>query len=342
VLRITEIDPFDDDAHDAYWCTYAAAERGARGPGATIWTHHETRMELRQRTTRVERRVFLARDGDDVLGTGTLALPHADNVRIAALTVHVPPQNGGRGVGSAILAQLERIARDASRTTLTSRTAWPYALGGAGAPDHGGLAFARRHGYRLGLTDLENRLTLPLPGRVADALRSRADARRTDFRLHSWVGPVPEQFAAGWEALDSSLDTEAPVGDMDRERTAASIERLRESEQLLRAQRRFSLGTVAVAGPEHRAAREVVAYTQLVVSEDRTAYQWGTLVRRDARGNGLGLAVKLANLELLAREAPDVTTVCTYNADVNEHMLAINDALGFRPAEYLGELQKKI
>ena len=52
----------------------------------------------------------------------------------------------------------------------------------------------------------------------------------------------------------------------------------------------------------------MVAYTDIAttVHEPGRAYQWGTLVRGDARGHRLGLAVKVANLRLLQRERPDV------------------------------------
>jgi hypothetical protein len=42
------------------------------------------------------------------------------------------------------------------------------------------------------------------------------------------------------------------------------------------------------------------------------------------------MLVKLANLVRLAEAAPERTVVYTWNADENEHMLAINIALGFQ------------
>ena len=43
------------------------------------------------------------------------------------------------------------------------------------------------------------------------------------------------------------------------------------------------------------------------------------------------MRMKLANLVRLGEVAPERTTVYTWNADENEHMLAINIALGFEP-----------
>ena len=86
-----------------------------------------------------------------------------------------------------------------------------------------------------------------------------------------------------------------------------------------------------------------MAYTDLAttVARTRTAYQWGTLVRGDAPGHRLGIAVKVANLRLLQRERPDVRTLITYNAEVNAHMVGVNDRLGFVPVARLGEFQRR-
>jgi hypothetical protein len=54
------------------------------------------------------------------------------------------------------------------------------------------------------------------------------------------------------------------------------------------------------------------------------------------------MAVKIANLRMLQQHASAVRDVYTYNAGVNEHMLAINRALGFAPSEHMGEFQKKL
>ena len=76
---------------------------------------------------------------------------------------------------------------------------------------------------------------------------------------------------------------------------------------------------------------EIAGYTELELPFEREfAYQSDTLVVGAHRGNGLGMLVKLANLVRLAESSPERTVVYTWNADENEHMLAINVALGFR------------
>jgi hypothetical protein len=74
----------------------------------------------------------------------------------------------------------------------------------------------------------------------------------------------------------------------------------------------------------------------------RAAEQDDTLVAKPHRGHGLGILVKLANLRRLQKEYPEVERVMTFNAEENEHMLSINVQLGFKPAGYDGEWQKRI
>jgi hypothetical protein len=51
--------------------------------------------------------------------------------------------------------------------------------------------------------------------------------------------------------------------------------------------------------------------------------------RRD-RYHRLGLLIKVAMLELLADHEPRLERIITGNADVNEHMIAINTELGYQ------------
>ena len=83
--------------------------------------------------------------------------------------------------------------------------------------------------------------------------------------------------------------------------------------------------------------------TQLGVSPDdpRWGHQGLTAVTRQHRGHRLGLLVKTAMLEWLAEAEPAVERIDTGNAADNEHMIAVNDALGFEadlPAFHTVEL----
>lgn len=97
--------------------------------------------------------------------------------------------------------------------------------------------------------------------------------------------------------------------------------------------------TVAV-GPDG----DVVALTELMVTEHGrgAVFQGGTLVLPAHRGHRLGIATKVANLRRFQETFPYAQLVHSWNAEDNGPMVDINDALGFRPVEYLAEMQRKL
>jgi hypothetical protein len=68
---------------------------------------------------------------------------------------------------------------------------------------------------------------------------------------------------------------------------------------------------------------------------DGFAHQGDTIVDPAHRGRRLGLRIKLANLELLVREHPEVRAIDTFNADDNRWMIAVNEAMGFVPIQHV-------
>ncbi|MGF6824038.1 GNAT superfamily N-acetyltransferase [Microbacterium sp. ZKA21] len=333
-ITISRIDPFDDDAYDAWWEAYAAARRVDMGENAVIWSRDESRAELQQPSATTERRAFVAQEGA-VVGSASIGLPLKDNVHSAGIGVNVPPEHRRRGVGSALLAHVEAEAAAAGRTTLRADIFWPASASadGTGEP---GYEFARRHGFAVALGDLQGRLDLPVADAAIEELLAEAPA--PGYTIRSWAGAVPEDVVVEWAALDASLDTEAPTGDLDIETASADVADFRADEALVARQGRTSYGTIALTADGH-----VAAYTQIVVSiDDSNAYQWGTLVRREDRGHRLGLRIKLENLRMLQQHSPGTTRVYTFNADSNAHMLAVNTRLGFRTTARMAELQKRL
>ncbi len=174
---------------------------------------------------------------------------------------------------------------------------------------------------------------------LLDRLAAEAAPHHTAYSLRSWVGPVPDDLVQSFAELVALLMVEAPTGELEREPESADVDALRRSEELLRDQGRTVFNTVAVD-----ADGVVVAYTNLGISapDPGNAFQWGTLVRRADRGHRLGMAVKVANLRLLSEHEVPAVRMHTWNAGVNDHMIGINERLGFRPVERNGEFQKKV
>ena len=85
---------------------------------------------------------------------------------------------------------------------------------------------------------------------------------------------------------------------------------------------------------EHVPSGRLVAFSELLLAHDTPdqAWQMATVVHPLHRGHRLGLAVKIANLDLLAEKAPAVRLIVTGNAQSNAPMIAVNDMLGFEVA----------
>jgi GNAT superfamily N-acetyltransferase len=338
-MEIVVVDPYDEGMLASWHAVLDAVDQADRPETADTWSLEELRAELRQKSDYWRRCSFAARVAGETVGAAWLALSLQDNLHRAELFVAVLPAHRRRGVGTALLHHVEEIARTEDRTVAGAEADWPSATGPEGS-GWAGPEFLGHHGYERVLVDVQRRLPLPVDHRVLDELAHEAAERADGYALRSWIGPVPEELVAGWAALDASLETEAPTGGLDLEPRAAAVAKVREEEELMATQRRTSYATVALD-----ADGQVVAYTQIAVSSDGTgkAYQGGTLVRRDHRGHRLGLAVKAANLRLLHDTGlGDITQLVTYNAASNEHMVGVNDRLGFRPVEWAGEFQKRL
>ena len=162
-------------------------------------------------------------------------------------------------------------------------------------------------------------------------------ARR--WRSPSMWGPLPDELVGGFLAIQNMFISEAPSGDADVENEVWDEARLRGIETRAAAARRQDARTFAVTRDG-----EVVALTEAFVNETRPdrGLQSGTLVVGDHRGHRIGLAIKVANQQAMAERFPELEWLMTGNADVNVHMNAINDRLGYRVVGRCLEVEKTI
>lgn len=338
-LDIRPVDPTDPASFDPFFDVYAAAcSHGPQGEYATVWQSEEVRVAMADPDERTFRLGWSGHLDGRVVATGWLQGSTVDNTDLADVLVCCPPAERGHGYAAEVLAHVEDEARARGRSRLVGEVVWPYADGVAGSGS-AELAWARRQGFELGLVDVQRRLPLPVDPALLDALAAQAAPHHEGYTLRSFVGPVPDDIVEAWAALSATLMTEAPMGDIEREAEVGDVAAVRAAEAMVEKQGRRKVSTAAFA-PDG----ELVACTDLAltVHESERAYQWGTLVRPDHRGHRLGLAIKVANLRLLQETEPQITTLVTFNADVNAPMVAVNDLLGFRPVQWMGELQKRL
>lgn len=284
------------------------------------------------------RKVLLAAlDGDQVVGAAFFGLPQKDNTTLAEGDFGIDP--------AADVAQVLPLLWDQARRHLSAagrRTAqvWmSHSLAGEGellVPRTGAgrlpldpLASALRSlGFELEQVERHSALDVAaaLPVAVSEAERSRV-AAGSAYETLSWVGATPEDLRIGMADLMARMSTDVPSGELELEPEEWDAERVAEGDRVSAELGRRRMTTVA----RHVTTRQLVAFTVIEQPGDKpqVAYQEDTLVHAGHRGHRLGMLVKAVNLAVLAREAPEVARVHTWNATENAHMLAINMALGF-------------
>lgn len=264
---------------------------------------------------------WLARDiAGAPCGWFVLTLPERENRSYAYLHLFVHAARRRARLGRALACHAAARAVRSGRTLLNGDTREGSA----------GDAFARAVGAREGITDVRRVLRLATLSRPALAgLRASVQAAASGYSLLRWEGPVRPEHAAAIAAVTNS------AGDIPRdtgqEAQRWDAERVRRTELRIAAQGQHYYTVVA----RHDASGELAGYTQLGV--DPLVPEWGyqelTAVARPHRGHRLGMLVKIGMLDLLAAREPALRHIITGNADGNEHMVAINDALGFVPLD---------
>ncbi|GAB3851287.1 GNAT family N-acetyltransferase [Nocardioides maradonensis] len=338
-LQITRPDGYDDAELAAWWEVYRAGLSHDLGRHSTYWQLPEIAAMVRGDWIRNDHELFAARLGDEIVGVALAWYPLLDNLSSVDVELAVPHEHRRNGYGTRLLAAVEEAATARGRTTVTSLTSWRVddPAGEAGSP---GARFAARHGYAIGLGDVQRELALPVDDGVLASLAAEAAEHTQGYEIRTWVGAIPEDLLQSHVELSSRLNTEAPQGEMEWENESTDLDAARDQDRFHEACGRAMYRAVALDP-----AGTVVAYSDLALAEHDPSwvFQWGTLVDPAHRGHRLGLAVKVANLQQLQRDPRTAgRRVATWNAGVNDHMIAINERLGFQVTCHGGELIKKL
>jgi GNAT superfamily N-acetyltransferase len=334
-VQIHPVDLDDDVAMAQLWAVEAASKRMGR-PWADPEDVRAFTLDHRYVDPGEDHELWAAWDGGRVVGLAQLWFPLNDNTDKVWAGVDVHPDDRGRGVGSALVEQCVARAVQRGRAELLGDLLAPL----GSTPDHPYRRFAQRHGFSEASLESMRHLALPVPGpRLDELAESARPLWSTHYRLATFVGGVPEPLQKSLCDTENQLAVDAPGGTVEYEPESLDPERYQLHLRLFAQIGRERYTTVALDRDE-----QVVAYTDLVIGAgtQTMVWQWGTLVRREHRGHRLGLAVKVENLRRLQADRPERGLVITGNADVNAHMLAINEALGFRLAEVCPQLQRRL
>ncbi|TDD88037.1 GNAT family N-acetyltransferase [Actinomadura rubrisoli] len=255
-------------------------------------------------------RLWAAADGGRLAAVAALRLPGAPGAdRPAEIDIQVRPEWRRRGLGGRLLAVAAGGLRADGRSSVIAQVL-------AGTP---AVPFLESHGFECVLTLKGMLLRLDeLPaGRVA-RLVAQGPA---GYRLVRWRGVVPDEHATALAGAKTAMADLA-----EYEGTPWDAHRVRETAEMV-AKRGDDLYTVAALD-----GAAIAGFTEVVVPLGAAgrAAQYDTAVVPEHRGRRLGIWVKAAMLQWLAGERPEVREIETDNSGDNEHMIAVNEELGFR------------
>lgn len=296
-------------------------------------TLRELTVELRNGDPSGRLEALGAFEGDEMLGAAFVWYPLLDNTDLLLAMAFVEPGRRGQGIGSTLVDGCVRRAEELGRHTLMTQGYYPV----ADRDDHPYRRFAERHRFALASTEVVRELELPVSGALLADLAAEAAPHHTAYRLETFVDGIPDELAPSYCDAQNQLSVDAPSGDFEFEEEQSTPEVLKARLAVERDQGRARVTTVAVHPDDG-----VVAYTDLVLAENGRLDQYGTLVRKEHRGHRLGLAVKARNLQEFQHRHPGSYRIQTGNAEVNGHMVSINERLGFRVIELCAEFKRAL
>jgi GNAT superfamily N-acetyltransferase len=321
MTQVTAIDISDARAFDEFYDVYL---RSSGRPFDGPWLAVEKRVNLTDDEYVASVAVVGRDDAGIAVAAGWCVMPLSDNTTFAFVEVFVPPEHRRRGHGTATLDHLLAIARSRGRTQAYSMPAWAVDVDG-----DAGRWFAEARGFGLDLLDAIRELALPARLPSVDVAPG--------YRLETWRGACPDEWVDEYAELRRMLTSEAPSGEAGLEDEYWDAARVRKDEADLAKVGRVMQVVVARAD-----GGGLAGHTQLAFAQGDEVYQWDTLVRREHRGHGLGLALKVRAMQASADLLEGRTRVTTFNAASNEHMIAVNERLGFRQTAWAGEYVRPI
>jgi GNAT superfamily N-acetyltransferase len=256
---------------------------------------------------------------DSPVATLTTDLPKRDNLKLFWLRLVVHPDHRRRGYGSAIMAEVLRMAEQAGRSIL-----WVEAI----EEDAGARKFCERFGFGYASHDARRRQRLAdVDQDAVQRLWAEAQAAAANYRLERLLPPVAEETLQEMIEVTAAIN-DAPMGQLTFEDEVFDLQRMRDVEAAREGRGDQSYRVIA----RHRETGEIGGHTNVVISPHRRnlGFQADTAVARSHRGHRLGLLVKIDMMRWLAETEPQLEVVETWNNADNRFMINVNEAIGYR------------
>lgn len=362
VLKFTEADSPDRWALQGMHDLAAAVTRDHYGHGdftdpLEVLAHGLARTEYYDKQAFVAVAGASPQNPSSVLGWLEIDMPKADNTHLAYVTLYASIKESPartKEILDCLLSQATQVATDHKRTVLhcwedlktepapDSPTRLP-APSGFGAVDTENLMVKMLlcHGWKFEQAERYSVLDLPADPVLLSSLEADAAAHAGDeYDLVVWTNSTPAQWVQDRCALQQAMSTDLPMGDLEVSQTNYDPTRLAHMEHSIADNGR---GYLLVAA-RHLATQKLVGFSRVEYPWDkpRACFQEETLVLTEHRGHRLGMWVKARLITELASLRPQATRLHTWNAGENDHMLSINDALGFTQRSLSSAWQKKL
>jgi GNAT superfamily N-acetyltransferase len=331
VLEIRAVDSGDEGQLRQWYDVWRAAQPHRRADLIPSW--EAAGRPLSSPPPGFELQLHGAFEADTLVGVSLANLPLDDNPTVVYADVMTHPEHRRRGVGTRILAELERRAREAGRERVLTEVFV------ASGEDGGGSSFAAARGYAEANREGVKAMDLAAATSGWPSLETEVAGALGDYRVVTWRDRCPDEYVESFGAALSRVMSLIPQGDLDLEDRDWTVERVRAAEQ-----RRVDIGLATFESVALAPDDTVVGLTGVRVStlDPVRAHIGVTMVLPEHRGHRLGLATKLASHRVLREQIPGCHLVVTSNAEVNTHMNAINEAMGYRQLETLVEYHKSI
>lgn len=301
----------------------SAIEREQVGPTAPVMPYAESLAWLQDVRAIRPTYYWVARERETIVGSARLAWWANQSDRNADLMVNVAADRRRQGIGTALLLVAAEAAVAAGRE-LAGFEVVAEAASGTGFLASLGAELKQRERRSLCRTAYVDR----------DLLAQWVAAAPTEqYELLIWCGAVPEEWLAELARVKEAIN-DAPLDELSMGRIDFDVDTLRNV--LADAQRREQVPWTCVA--VHRESGRIAGETEILVPSrwPEVAYQENTAVDPPHRKLGIGRWIKAALMLELLDARPSTEWVQTWNAASNAGMLAINVAMGFRPAEEWG------
>jgi GNAT superfamily N-acetyltransferase len=317
------VDPRDEASFDAWFAVLHVTDL-ERYPDKPGWQRAERLAQALDEDGPEEHRCLMARDGHGtVTGIADVEMFRRENRHVARVDLRVLPEYRRRGVGSALLDAATALTTAMGRTELGGMDESPTRTGYVDAAG----PFAVHHGFAKSLILVRRQLWLPMGDAVLSSLLERTAQVSQGYDFLTFGNRWPDEYLDDRCLLGQRMSTDIPIGDQELDEEVWDATRVRQLEQTLAAQNR---GKVSIAA-RHRDSGHLVGFTEVAIPLGAPEYSWqhDTLVIREHRGHGLGLAMKVRNVVAVLDAHPEVQCISTWNAQDNKPMIAVNEEMGF-------------